>query len=255
MANRINPEVDDLEEEEVDELDDGEETTDDADESDEMVTIDGKEYPLSAVKNGLRLHDNFTKKREQQLEEDRDLQARQRKFEMQSAGLAPVLELANLLSDPERVAKVQAAVPEVGNIAATMQTASQIANEIENLGFRFEAWAAKDAEFTDEEKADIAAAAAKSIQQAIAQGRTVRAGSIDFKSLGRELHGDALIQRKAEKLAGTQKQKQQRQRDAGTIRPSAPSLPKNVDISKLSPLQKMALGRRMNEAKNKRNPK
>ena len=212
-----------------------------------LVRIGDEDVPLSEVMNGLKLHRNFTKERAELIEEQNRVDEAKRAAAAAEASLEPLRMIAEVLSDPSRAEQLTQAVPGLKPVADSMARTATAAAAVENLGYRFDAWAAGASDLENEEKREVGLRVMEIAKGAISAGNSdLRA--INFETIKQDLFRDKIIEREATKKAEEILAKQGRQRAAGTLPPGAPPLPRGAaDTSNMTPRQKMAYGRRQQD--------
>lgn len=235
-----------------DEVEDQNQSGEEGLEPEPKVLIGDEEVPLSEVQNGLKLHRRFTQEREEILEERRKVDEDRQRALAEAASLEPLRVIANVLSDPNRAAQLTQVMPELGAVAEQQSRVRDAATAVENLGYRFDAWAAGSKDFEDDEKRQVGAKVMEIAKESIQRG-DVNLKAISFDRIAQDLFRDKIIEREAARKAEEMRQKEERLR-AGGVLPSgtAPIPAPNKDTSKMTPRQKMAYGRQQAELARRR---
>lgn len=212
-----------------------------------MVTIGDEEVPLSVAMNGVKLHREFTQSRAALLEDQRKVDEAKQAAASEAASLEPLRMIANILADPTRAEQLTQAVPGLKPVAEVMARTKDAAAAVENLGYRFDAWAASASDLELEEKRAVGVKVMEIAKSAISTGDT-NLRAINFETIKQDLFRDKIIDREAQKRADELLKKQEKQRAAGTLPPGAPPRPRgSADTDGMTPKQKMAYGRRQKD--------
>ena len=212
----------------------------------ESIEIDGEEVLVSDLRNGLKLHREFTKRREEEIKREREIEQRELELAQQAAILGPAAAIAEAMKDPVLASRISEVAPELSGAVGAVRSQAAFADEVEKLGYRMQAWAATNDVFTAEEKRAISIEALNRVKDKAARG-DFSVSDIDPDSIGQALYRDAVVQREAKKLADEAALKAQRQLDAGVAPGGVAAPPRKTDTSKLSPKAKLAYGRKQRQ--------
>jgi hypothetical protein len=211
------------------------------------VRVGDRDVPLSVAENALKVSERFTQQSQELATQRKEIEAREARALEQEAAYGNLLPI---IRDPRVADALRSVDPALADSIPREQDMMTRAMVGENLKLRYELFTSKHTDFNGEQLAAIRAEAAK----LAAAGKVEEA--VDFESIGYRLFRDQIIEREAERKAteaiAAEREKRKKEREAGTAGPGMPLLPKGVDPDKLSPVQKMQLGRALANAKKKR---
>lgn len=207
------------------------------------VRIGDRDVPLSVAQRALKNDENFTQVSQRLSDRAKDLDAREARTLGEQTRVSHLGELAPQLQDPKVREAISAVNPELASRLPGPVDERTLALAGENLRLTYELFVTKNGgTFDDDQLSRIRAESAR----LASQGRVEEA--VDFESIGYRLFKDAIIDReataRAQALVKAKAEEAKRKQEAGgSLPPGVPPIPKGIDPTKLTAVQKLSLGR------------
>lgn len=200
------------------------------------IKVGEREVDEKTLANALKAHDRFTQISQELAERRRELERR----EQEIASVYPLLER---IADPNVRQRLIEQVPEVAEYIpdrASIETQRLLA---ENIELKFSLFAQQNADTFDDDMLEQVKRAALEYARA---GRVDEA--LDFEGIGYRLFSKQIVEKRAQeaakKLLERERQREESAKRSGVAPPAAPELEGEIDPSKLTPVQLMALARK-----------
>lgn len=211
------------------------------------IKVGDREVPISVAENAIKVHERFTQESQELAKKRKEIEAREASTMEKEAMLG---NLIPLMRDPRVSEALRGIDPALADAIPQEKDMAARAMLGENLRLRYELFTSKHTEFNDEQLSAIRAEAVRLAEQ----GKVDEA--VDFESIGYRLFRDDVIEReaarRAEELLAAEREKLKKTRQAGTAGAGMQTIPQGVDPSKLSPIQKMQLGRLLAKQQSKK---
>lgn len=205
-----------------------------------MVTIGGKQVPLSLAERALKNDERFTQQSQKLADRERRLAEREAGIQQASLVAEQVSGLARALENPAVLEAVSGVAPDIAQSLPKPQQVVDSRLLAENLQLKFDRFTAQHPEFDEEHQAGIRA----EVYRLARVGRLDDA--LDFDSIGLRLYRDVVIDFETKKRLAEAKKAQQTKADAeraaGTVGAGMPPIPQGTDANKLKGAQLLSLG-------------
>lgn len=212
-------------------------------ESEQTVRVGERDVPVSQLENALKVHERFTQESTDRAQKRKDIEAREARLLEEEAAVSGYRRIADKLRDPRVVQALEAVDPSFRELVPGETDVATQRVIAENIGLRYKLFMSGNPGLSDDQ---LSAVRKESLR--LAQTGQVDS-AVDFDSIAYRLFHDDMIaqaaERRAAEIIAAAKDKERKTREAGTSGPGVAALPKGLDPSKMTPVEKMELGRQM----------